>query len=109
MSTPAPNPPPLLLLDEADTVVTAPAPFTKGDLVRIDETTVSLCEDVAVGFKVARRDLEPGDRIIKWGAPIGSAVRPIARGDLVHTHNMKSDYLPTYERDEKGFTKRDLK
>ena len=51
---------------------------------------------IPVGFKVARRDIAAGEKIIKWGAPIGSATRAIAPGEMVHTDNMKSDYLPTY-------------
>jgi hypothetical protein len=31
--------------------------------------------------------------------PIGSAVCAIALGEHVHTHNIKSDYLPTFERE----------
>jgi hypothetical protein len=36
--------------------------------------------------------------VIKYGAPIGSATRDIAPGEYVHTHNLKSDYLPTLAR-----------
>ena len=34
--------------------------------------------------------------LVKYGAPIGRATRDIAPGEYVHTHNMTSDYLPTY-------------
>ena len=30
------------------------------------------------------------------GAIIGTASAPIARGEHIHTHNLESDYLPTY-------------
>ncbi len=49
-----------------------------------------------VGFKIARRAIAAGEKIIKWGAPIGSATRAIAAGEIVHLENMQSDYLPTY-------------
>jgi altronate dehydratase small subunit len=51
---------------------------------------------IPVGFKVARRAIAAGEKIIKWGAPIGSATRDIVSGGIVHVDNMKSDYLPTY-------------
>ena len=35
-----------------------------------------------------------GERIVKYGAPIGVASRAIDPGEYVHTHNMASDYLP---------------
>jgi hypothetical protein len=40
--------------------------------------------------------LNPGDKIIKFGVPIGSATKHIDIGEHIHLHNMKSDYLPTY-------------
>lgn len=51
---------------------------------------------VGIGHKVACVYLEAGDKIIKYGVPIGSATKMIQMGDHVHLHNMKSDYLPTY-------------
>jgi altronate dehydratase small subunit len=72
--------PRLLLLSPADNVLI---------------TRVALA-DIPVGFKVARRAICAGEKIVKWGAPIGSATRGIAAGEVVHLHNMKSDYLPTY-------------
>jgi hypothetical protein len=38
--------------------------------------------------------------VVKYGAPIGSATRDIGPGEYVHTHNVKSDYLPTLARGE---------
>ena len=42
------------------------------------------------------RPIPSGSRIVKYGAPIGVATRDIGAGEYVHTHNMTSDYLPTY-------------
>ena len=53
-------------------------------------------EGIPVGFKIARREIFAGEKIIKWGAPIGSATCDIEAGKLVHLDNMKSDYLTTY-------------
>mgnify|MGYP001103041182 CR=1 FL=1 len=33
---------------------------------------------------------------MKYGAPIGRATRDIEAGEYIHTHNMASDYLPTF-------------
>ena len=49
-----------------------------------------------VGHKFAVRAITAGERIVKYGAPIGRATRDIDAGEYVHTHNMTSDYLPTY-------------
>jgi altronate dehydratase small subunit len=97
----------LLLLSADDNVVIARANLTRGDLVTIDGVQVSLSEDVQLGFKIARCDLVAGQKVLKYGAVIGSATAGIRRGDIVHLHNMRSDYLPTYSHEAgTGFTKR---
>ena len=97
----------LLLLAEQDNVVVACANLQAGDVVRIDGEDVRLPADAPVGFKIARRDFVLGEKVTKYGAPIGSTTAAIKRGDVVHLHNMKSDYLPTHVHgDGVGFTKR---
>lgn len=61
---------------------------------------------IDIGYKVARCDLKPGDKILKYGAPIGSATKEIHAGDVVHIDNMKSDYLPTYTHEADNFIDR---
>ena len=51
---------------------------------------------------VAARGIGTGEKIIKYGAPIGSATEPIAAGAHVHTHNLQSDYLPTFRREDQA-------
>jgi altronate hydrolase len=43
------------------------------------------------GHKYARKDICCGEKVIKYGMPIGSAVCNIAAGEHVHTHNCKTD------------------
>lgn len=73
-----------------------------GTLLEIDGKTISLGVAVGLGHKLAARDIEPGEKIIKYGVPIGSATTAIRTGETVHLHNMKSDYLPTYLRGMEG-------
>lgn len=47
-------------------------------------------QDVPIGHKVALCDLAVGDAVIKYGQDIGKVVKPIRRGDHVHTHNLKT-------------------
>lgn len=97
----------LLLLSEQDNVVVACANLEEGEVVRIDGEDVKLLANAPVGFKIARRDFAPGEKVTKYGAAIGSTTAAIKRGEIVHLHNMKSDYLPTYVHDGGvGFTKR---
>jgi (2R)-sulfolactate sulfo-lyase subunit alpha len=47
-------------------------------------------QDVPIGHKIALKDLAVGDTVIKYGEDIGKVVAPIAKGDHVHTHNLKT-------------------
>lgn len=97
----------LLLLSDRDNVTVTCASLKSGDVVTLDGEAVTVRADAPLGFKIARCDLAPGDKVLKYGAVIGSATATIRRGDVVHLHNMKSDYLPTYAHDAgSGYTKR---
>ena len=50
--------------------------------------TVSM--DVPIGHKVALKDLEPGDTVIKYGQDIGRIVANVLEGEHVHVHNLKT-------------------
>ena len=54
----------LLLLSEQDNVVVACANLQEGEMVRMDGDEVTLPANAPVGFKIARRDLAPGDRVL---------------------------------------------
>ena len=45
---------------------------------------------VPIGHKVALKDLAVGDTVIKYGEDIGKVVAPVAKGEHVHTHNLKT-------------------
>ena len=51
---------------------------------------VRLLDNVPLGHKVAMRALELDKPVIKYGRPVGKAVKAIARGAHVHTHNVKT-------------------
>lgn len=89
---------PLVLLHETDNVYVCRREVRPGDALPIDGETITATEEVGVGHKIARRDLSPGDKVLKYGAPIGSMTAPAARGAHVHLHNMKSDYISTHTR-----------
>lgn len=45
---------------------------------------------IPIGHKVALKDLAVGDTVIKYGEDIGKVVAPIAKGEHVHIHNLKT-------------------
>ena len=101
MNTNRPDDPRLLRLHAADNVLTVIAPLAAGERVVIDGEEVAVAA-LSLGHKVAAFPIEAGAKIVKYGAPIGSATRAIARGEHVHTHNLQSDYLPTFLREEQA-------
>jgi len=43
------------------------------------------------GHKYALRDIAEGENVVKYGMPIGHATKPIAKGEHVHVHNVKTN------------------
>lgn len=81
----------------ADNVATAMADIETGEVQLTGEIpeggrTLHALQAVPFGHKIALMDLKPGDRIVKYGAPIGVAGKEIRKGMHVHMHNMKSAY-----------------
>lgn len=93
---PAATDPRLLLLHDGDNVLVARTRIGAGEALAVDGAAVTLPSPLSIGHKIARRDIAEGEKILKYGAPIGSATEAIARGAHVHVHNVKSDYTPTY-------------
>lgn len=88
----------ILWLDERDNVAVALTDIRAGEQLACCGVSVRATGAIALGHKIALRPMVAGEKIIKYGASIGSATRAIAAGDHVHMHNLTSDYLPTYTR-----------
>lgn len=54
------------------------------------EFHIQVRQAIPIGHKVALTDFEPGDTVIKYGQDIGRIVAPVAKGEHVHTHNLKT-------------------
>jgi hypothetical protein len=91
--------PPLLLLHPDDNIVVARRDIAAGESVQLDGESFRLPAAVELGHKLARRALAPDTRVLKYGAPIGSMKTAVARGEHVHLHNLRSDYIPSTTRD----------
>ncbi|KQV61489.1 MULTISPECIES: UxaA family hydrolase [unclassified Duganella] len=87
---------PLLLMSAEDNCLIARVQLAAGAIIDIDGVPVALQEDIPLGYKVARRALRSGDKVLRYGALIGSVTTEVARGAMLHTHNLASDYIPTY-------------
>ncbi len=90
----------LLQISEQDNVYVLMRALPKGARLPLGEHTIVCETSLGLGHKIAARAIAAGEKIIKYGAPIGSALRDIHLGEHVHLHNIKSDYIPTYTLDE---------
>lgn len=89
-------------LDPRDNVAVCCRGVVAGERIAVDGIVLAVAQDVELGHKLALVALAPGDRIVKYGMPIGSATGATAAGGWVHVHNMKSDYLPAHARGTAG-------
>ena len=84
----------LISLNPNDNVAVALCDLKAGQEVTLmDGRALTLLEDIDFGHKVAVRTIPQGEKVLKYGLPIGSATRDIATGEHVHVQNMKSDYI----------------
>ncbi|PMS14706.1 hydrolase [Trinickia dabaoshanensis] len=91
--------PRLLLLSPEDNCLIAATTLAAGTALELEGDTVVLADTIALGHKLARHAFAPGEKIVRYGAPIGHVTRAVAKGEHLHTHNLESDYLPTYTLD----------
>jgi (2R)-sulfolactate sulfo-lyase subunit alpha len=80
--------------DTVGVVVTEDAVSGKdltGWIMETDGTvTIRAMEDIPLGHKLALRDVEKGETILKYGHDIGKAVTEIPQGRHAHVHNVKT-------------------
>ena len=90
------NAPAVMRLSPHDNIAVALRPLRAGESVMLDGVALTIGRNTAVGHKLAAQPIAAGDVIRKYNCPIGTATEAIAPGAYVHTHNVASDYLPTY-------------
>ena len=90
----------VLILAPGDNVAIAKTDIPAGAILDVMGVRVKLAQKVLTGHKFAFKRVAKGEKVVKYGAPIGIATQDIAPGDLMHLHNVASDYIPTYTLDE---------
>ncbi len=103
---------PFLIIHNDDNVMIALMDLKQGQIVN----DITLTEDVLKGHKIALKDIQAGEDIIKYGFPIGHATKDIKTGAHVHVHNLATNlndvldyqYTPQYESYEVKPKNRDI-
>ncbi|RFU48739.1 UxaA family hydrolase [Paraburkholderia sp. DHOC27] len=99
MSSPLHTDARLILLSPQDNCLIAAARLEAGTAVEIEGERVTLARTIDLGHKVARGAIQKDEKVLRYGAVIGHVTETVARGEHLHTHNLESDYLPTYTHD----------
>lgn len=84
-------------INPADTVVVCLQAQKKGDVIAIDGKSISVNQDTPAGHKVLITDTPQGTDIIKYGYPIGHAMKDLKAGDWVNEDNLKTNLSGTLE------------
>ncbi len=83
-----------IIINHKDNVATALEPLKPDTTVTVDRNgrteRLRVLSAVPGGHKIALCDIKAGEYVIKYGEPIGLAIRGISAGDHVHVHTMKS-------------------
>ena len=82
--------PAAIRIADQDNVAIALRPIAAREPVRVDGDTIEARQEIPAGHKLALADVGVDEQIIKYGVPIGLATAPIARGDWVHSHNLRT-------------------
>ena len=80
-----------LKINVADNVAVAIEPLKAGEQITVAGDTVTVNEDIPAGHKVALKDFAEGENIIKYGYPIGHAVKPIKLGDWINENHVRTN------------------
>ena len=81
---------PAIVISASDNVATALESLEPGAVVQAGDVTLTVVDRIPRGHKVALAHIARGDRVVKYGSPIGTASADIAPGAHVHTHNVAS-------------------
>ncbi len=92
--------PRLLLLSPEDNCLIASRTLGAGSKVQLESGIFMLSQEIGLGHKLARHAIASGGKVLKYGAVIGSLRVSVEAGEHIHTHNLNSDYTPTYTLDD---------
>ena len=85
-----------LIHEHADTVGVATVDIKAGETAEglfmdtQDTITIEALQDIPLGHKIALKDHQVDEGVLKYGHDIGRVVAGIKKGQHVHIHNLKT-------------------
>lgn len=80
----------IIRINPEDNVAVALRDLNVGEELLIEGETLSVFNAISVGNKIALADIAEGDNIIKYGFPIGRAVKNIRKGERIDHTNLQT-------------------
>lgn len=80
-----------LKINAADNVAVAIEPLKAGEQITVDGIDIDVNEDIPAGHKVALKDFAEGENIIKYGYPIGHAIKAVKQGDWINENHVRTN------------------
>ena len=80
-----------LKINPADSVVVCLRAMKAGEIIAADGKEIKLLQDTPAGHKVLLEDKSEGEDIIKYGYPIGHALKDLKAGEWVNENNLKTN------------------
>jgi altronate hydrolase len=78
-----------LKINPNDTLIVALQNLVCNSVVKVDGVEYQLKSDISAKHKFAACDFSIGDRLTQYGLTVGEAIVEIAKGELIHTGNVK--------------------
>src|SRR5690606_12741431 len=79
----------LIKVHPSDNVAVALKNLSKGAQINFENQTIAVASDVKAKHKIALSSFETDDKIIMYGVLVGSASKPIGKGEVITTENVK--------------------
>lgn len=83
-----------LKIHPSDNVFVALTDLRAGETITCQGTSFALADDITAKHKFTERALQPDDEIIMYGIVVGKAIKSIAQGGVIGTHNIKHKASP---------------
>ncbi|NTE88836.1 UxaA family hydrolase [Agrobacterium rubi] len=77
-----------IVLQDIDSVAVVFSAVPAGSSVLVGGSTIQALNDIPNGHKIALRDIQADEPVLKFGQIIGHATAPIKAGEHVHVHNL---------------------
>src|SRR5688572_29277892 len=78
-----------LKINPSDNVLVALTDLKAGESITYQDKTFALTDDIPAKHKFTEQALQPEDEIYMYGIVVGKAIKPIAQGGAIGTHNIK--------------------